>query len=924
VLIRGLKLQQFDSGGGFVQETFSDNPAWILLDVFRRSGWTLAEIDLTSFASCADFCSQQQNATDVNGNAVSVPRYRCNLALTQRRSAGDVVRGIRTASSLLVRLGATGLLEIRPESTLAIQQALKPVTSNSMSTLDGGWPAYEFGDGTTAVSGLLRNADGSPAFRVWSRSNAETPNRLSIEFQDELNEYQQDSLSVVDVEDATLVGQEISANLSALGIPNFSQAGRVLRRQLWKSIEGNEFIEFNTSVRGVGLLPGDIITVSYQKEGLNRQPYRIVRLTPGLNYQTVKITAQRHSDSWYESTTSDDGPGRRQREFEIRVPAPLLGTVANPDGTESFGVVESATANADNSMNVELSVSFVPPTVPSSTFTGVPILSLSTTVEAQGGTLAGGAVYYYGVTAAAADGAESGLSFVARASTAPGAATNKVTLSGISLPQGAACFDVYRGSTPSELLRIASNVTPASTFVDDGKAASLMRPPDASFDHANFYWRLELIPETHATVFSATTIGATTLGMIVDENRGMAVRITKGVGAGQEAIIASNTNTALTLTTPWVVTPDASSSFVVTESSWHFGARGTASPMRLDVPNRAGTTVHLLGRSANIFDEECSEQISPLTRWQIGGAGVPGGDTDVPGEPTFALTATGRGTVEVGGIGFEQLTNTHSISAGTLSLGYWNELAAPNPYTLGGEISSSADTITLAQPGPGQPGQWIQIDQEVMVISDVIGGGHQYVVSRGTHESTAASHSSTAAVYHLDRRTFVLAFAPNFFGSPASGSYYYSVSLPDARLSAAELFVTNSKGNSNTVRTSYTFTTDSGLRTLSGGQYVMQVEGYLAVQADASPPLSIESTHSVRDLFATLREAPSSGPVQLTVRVNGAVFATLTVPAGSTTSNVVNGFGLSPLPANGKISVDVTAVGNAANPGRDLTVTLRM
>ena len=60
----------------------------------------------------------------------------------------------------------------------------------------------------------------------------ETPNRYTVEFQDEFNEYQQDSLSLVDVPDAVIAGQEISASMTALGLPNFSQAGRVLRLQL--------------------------------------------------------------------------------------------------------------------------------------------------------------------------------------------------------------------------------------------------------------------------------------------------------------------------------------------------------------------------------------------------------------------------------------------------------------------------------------------------------------------------------------------------------------------------------------------------------------------------------------------------------------------------------------------------------------------
>ena len=44
-------------------------------------------------------------------------------------------------------------------------------------------------------------------------------------------------------------------------------------------------------------------------------------------------------------------------------------------------------------------------------------------------------------------------------------------------------------------------------------------------------------------------------------------------------------------------------------------------------------------------------------------------------------------------------------------------------------------------------------------------------------------------------------------------------------------------------------TTDQGLRTLSGGQLSMQVEGYLATQTDAAPPLVIEDDASGAGYF---------------------------------------------------------------------------
>ena len=72
----------------------------------------------------------------------------------------------------------------------------------------GGWPAYEFGDGLNGFSGIARDGRGRSTFRITRKGQSESPNRLSVEFQDEFNQYQQDSLSLVDFEDAAASGCE--------------------------------------------------------------------------------------------------------------------------------------------------------------------------------------------------------------------------------------------------------------------------------------------------------------------------------------------------------------------------------------------------------------------------------------------------------------------------------------------------------------------------------------------------------------------------------------------------------------------------------------------------------------------------------------------------------------------------------------------
>jgi hypothetical protein len=358
VLMEGLKVPVYGEDGALTGEAWSSNPAWILLDVLRRSGWKSEEIDITSFAKTAAYCDEWVPANDSNGNAIQIARFQCNLVVQKRRSAADLIRGIRNASRLYLTYGMGGRVELRAENTLALQQPSKPEGSNSLTTLEGGWPAYEFGDGTMGRSGLLRRATGEPAIRFWARSSSDAANRLSVEFQDALNEYQQDSLSIVDATDVARTGQETTAALGVLGIPNFDQATRILRYQLEKSIRGNFYAEFSSSVKAFGLKPGDLIALTYGKEGFDRQPFRVAKIAPGPGFGTAVITAQIHDDAWYADADGGSGTsGGRENRSGIGLPRPVVGTEVDENGDAQFGVEEVALEGGSST----LSVSFAEP-----------------------------------------------------------------------------------------------------------------------------------------------------------------------------------------------------------------------------------------------------------------------------------------------------------------------------------------------------------------------------------------------------------------------------------------------------------------------------------------------------------------------------------------------------------------------------------
>jgi hypothetical protein len=924
VLVQGLQLAEFDSGGNFLDNAFTNNPAWVLVDVLSRSGWGLDELDLPSFAAAAAVCEALVSTVDLNGNATLIPRYQCNLILTDRRSAGDVVRGIRNACGLYLIFSSVGLLQLNVEDTLAAQQPTQAPGSNSTETLNGGWPAYEFGD--NEFSGILRNANGQVSLTVSSVDAADSPNRYTVEFQDEFNQYQQDSLSLVDVNDAQLFGQDVVVSLAALGLPNLDQAVRAAALQLYKSVDGNTYIQFDTSVKAVGLRPGDIITLTYSKEGYSRQPFRITEISPSLNYRTATISAQIHDDAWYAAADAGVAGLGRQPNFSIGVPRPLIGSVLDSNGNPQFGITQSDIASSDGSVSVQLTVAFS--VAAKSTVTGVsiPLVGLNPQINTTGGTIAGDQTLYYAFSALDSSGAESGLSFTVAAIVPAATNTNQVTLISLSLSSTATGFNVYRGTTPSQLLRIATNHAVAVQFVDSGAAATLVGPPDYNFDHANFYWRFQLQPPVQVNIESAITVGNSTLNMLAGDYNGATVRITSGTGAGQEQLVASYTPTTITVAKNWETVPDSSSYFEIAESTWQFGASSNASPVVFVVPNRDGTTIDVSGRAANALNIESDFALSPVTPWTISGSAGSGQDTGVPGQPTFSLSATGQGTVEVQAIGFASFDNTTTINAGTLTLGYWNELNGLPTLTVSTAVAVGDTTINLSAPVTAQVGDLIQIESEILVVQQAVTSGTSCSVSRGAYGSSAAAYPALTPVYMLLKNTYIMPFPNDFFGSLASGSYAYPVAIPDVRVATAELFVTNDRGNSSVDRECYTATTDAGIRTLSGGQLTIQIEGPLAIQTNAAPLLLMDTAHSVRDVYAVVKEAPTGTAITMQVTQNGTAYCELTIPVNTAISNDVDGYALGPLAENAQIGLDITAVTETGGtvPGSDLTVTIRL
>jgi hypothetical protein len=282
----------------------------------------------------------------------------------------------------------------------------------------------------------------------------------------------------------------------------------------------------------------------------------------------------------------------------------------------------------------------------------------------------------------------------------------------------------------------------------------------------------------------------------------------------------------------------------------------------------------------------------------------------------------GGGRVILSGVSFATLTNTRTIASGTVMLHYYDELQGAPSVLLATDVAIGDPVINLTMAGSATAGSFVQIDAEVLRVDSVQNSGCSYGVSRAMHGTSAAMHAAQTAAFGLQSSTAIAPFPADFFGSPYSGSWTFPISMPDVRVASAEMFVTNSVGNSPAQCVYLTNNDDRGLRTLSGGQYAIQVSGFLAVDSSAAPAIVVEASHAVRDVFAVLG-SPADSAVQLQLNVNGAAYCALAFSPGMIVSNSVSGLTLPPLPSGSKITLAVATVGQSI-PGADLTVLIRL
>jgi hypothetical protein len=925
VLMKGIKLPVLNAEGALVSDAWSANPVWILCDILRRTGWKLDELDLQSFNTAAAFCDQLVDARDSNGTLRQVRRFETNLVLKRRYSVGELLRSIRIGSLLYLYFQPDGRLGIKPETTIALQQPSKPTGSNAAAQLNSGWPTYEFGDGSNQTTGILLRSGMDPDFRVFSKPSQDSPNRVSFEIQDSLNEFQQDSISIADTDDIRIRRQEVTQALPAVGVPNFPQAQRVCQTWLNKSISGNVYLEFRTSVRGFHVRPGDLIAITYQRYGFERTLFRVLEFQFSPKLDVMKVVCQLHQDHWY----SDNAQIRydRSRIFAWRTGSAraVCGTQIE-SGNIVFAASESLAVDVDGVEKCALRIPFRRPQSEIGSASGIPLVSFAYQVQSTGGTLAQGS-YFYGLTTIDASGNESGLSSLIPVRIGGLTSTNRVTLNGLSVTPDAVALNLYRGDSPHRMLRVATALAVADSIVDAGFDASPQLPPDSNYSRLRSWFRQLFLVDQTPTSWTTTSITRSSLNLVVDRWVGKKLVIRSGTGKGQERVITTNSETTLTFDQAWDILPDATSKFSIVEPAWTMAEESDTDLITVMLPLFSTSSFEVNLRSVSKDGSELDPLEAPSVVWQVGVGSTSSSDTGVPSKPSFGFGLIEEGTVSIGGITFQVLENLSSVYIGQLGILYWDELLAPTPITLAAALSEAATVVVLdGLVNPLPTGSLFQIDEEIFETTGAPTAGNQYPVTRARYRTFAATHDPATAAFELIRREMTIPFVPGYFSSTSAVGFRFNFRLPNVRISGADLTLYNRLGPSERAEENYTGVTSFGVRTLSGGQINMNVQGYLAIEAAAGNSYVVDRTTVVRDVSAYVQEPPVGGNVEIMVRVNGNPYCDLTILAGSHVAAAVNRFNQAPLLPGSTLTFDILNVppASAGTPGRDLTVLFQI
>lgn len=675
------------------------NPAWVVLNILLMSNWQDTEFDLGTFSAAAVFCDAPISYVNAAGQTATHPRFKCQFSLEQRKTAAEVIAAVLRCFNGYLAWGPNGLLQLFINQTLADSQPVAITGSNYNTAVtsvhaDGsagtGHVAYSFEESNVARIGQGDNE--RPDLEFEQNATVMTPNEIYIQFQDEDNQFVLDSIGEIDAEAVARAGGAlqpggslIPETLIVLGISNFDQAARIANVYMAERQRGNPAndprgtitIKFGTTVRCEHLRVGHLVFFSWQALFIQRQLFRVIKISPSTDYQTARITISWVNEVWYE-----DLYGQAPQAFfngtntnrPARAPHPWQPFGEQPnstifDATEwNFHIAELDTVQQNGLLLVQLKIGGNLPIDQPNSAALPPLAPVQATTSNTGGSIPGGVRLFIQICGVDVNGNLSAASGTILAVIPAGTDTNTVTISNLGWSSQTAGYQLFAGydhfsithqqsatlgigSMPTSItvsdlpnklaygppdLAAASVLLQAKLIIHSGiigtivesltsttitlgeqpasplrndltdyKVMLIGRPglnggnlPIIDFtvsSNASYVLTVDRDPTgllfvgdvitvcAQANIASSTTIGDANFvsaygpAGVGPEDASLLVRIIAGKGRYQIRTIASvsGDGTTYTLTRPWSTIPDATSRFIVEESTWPYGSPST-------------------------------------------------------------------------------------------------------------------------------------------------------------------------------------------------------------------------------------------------------------------------------------------------------------------------------------------------------------
>ncbi len=228
----------------------ADHILYLLTEVFRGKGMPEDRIDWESFAAAAAYFDESIDIVTDTGT-VTQARYRSNYAVDVRRGVQEHIREILTAcqSVLLISGGRLKLKPIRDEESV-----------------------FSF-----TPDNILADS-----FHASLLDRADRANFLKVTYHDAVALNAETAVQISDIPDqrdrADRTGNLgiVESALKFPAVDNAPQAYHIARMILGRELGSDWGVEFTTTIKGLGLEPGDIIDVTHPaKPGWDAKEFRI-------------------------------------------------------------------------------------------------------------------------------------------------------------------------------------------------------------------------------------------------------------------------------------------------------------------------------------------------------------------------------------------------------------------------------------------------------------------------------------------------------------------------------------------------------------------------------------------------------------------------------------------------------------------------